>query len=327
MSRKFDKRKRILEFLRDLQGKWASGQKIADELKISRNGVSKHVKILREMGYEIEASTKKGYMYLSETKNLNKYEIESDDEDRVIGKQVFLHKQVRSTNKRAQMISMSDDIHEGTVIIAEHQLSGRGRRRSVWPTFAKQGLYYSVLLYPDCVVEQTPGIIFALAYSIVETIKDLYELEDVKLDLPNSITINGKKVGGILIDNITEVEDVKTTIAGVGIYTTLDREDEQTQGKYCISDFYNGFINRNDFMSKLLENFDKEYKIFKNQENLKENTERWSTCVDQLNKKVDLILHQRTGTILGMDENFKIKFENRNGYVERIRYYEIDIKQ
>ena len=56
-------KEKILEFLKQQEG-FISGQRICDELGVSRTAVWKYMNSLKKEGYEIESVTRKGYRLL-----------------------------------------------------------------------------------------------------------------------------------------------------------------------------------------------------------------------------------------------------------------------
>ena len=59
-------RDEVLEFLRQNQGDFVSGQDMSEACHVSRTAIWKHIKALRQKGYKIESYTKRGYRLLEE---------------------------------------------------------------------------------------------------------------------------------------------------------------------------------------------------------------------------------------------------------------------
>ena len=59
-------RDEVLEFLRQNQGSFVSGQDMSEACHVSRTAIWKHIKALRQKGYKIESYTKRGYRLLEE---------------------------------------------------------------------------------------------------------------------------------------------------------------------------------------------------------------------------------------------------------------------
>jgi len=123
------------------------------------------------------------------------------------------YKKVDSTNSLAKK-----EKHEAwLVFLAEEQTSGYGRKKDFWFS-PKGGLYFSVVL-PKSTIEDLQVLTILAAFVVSKTIKDAFKLEPM-IKLPNDVYLNGKKIAGILTENIIGA-DVKFSIMGIGINTNI----------------------------------------------------------------------------------------------------------
>ena len=77
-------KEKILEFLKQQDG-FVSGQRICDELGVSRTAVWKYMNSLKKEGYEIESVTRKGYRLLQSPDLLTTEEILSSMKKQSVG--------------------------------------------------------------------------------------------------------------------------------------------------------------------------------------------------------------------------------------------------
>jgi len=102
---------------------------------------------------------------------------------------------------------------EGTIIIADEQTVGKGRKERVW--FSPKGcIALSVILYPG--VLYLPSLIMVASLAVVHSIEAVTGLKS-QVKWPNDVVINGKKVCGILIESDVRGDRVDFTIIGIGI--------------------------------------------------------------------------------------------------------------
>ena len=94
--------KTIIQMLIDSDSEYVSGQNISDKLGITRAAVWKRISKLKELGFEIESVTKKGYKLLSYPDILNKELIEIGMKSDFIGHSVEVLESVDSTNDYAK---------------------------------------------------------------------------------------------------------------------------------------------------------------------------------------------------------------------------------
>jgi len=104
----------------------------------------------------------------------------------------------------------------GSVVIAEHQQAGRGRRDRSWVSPPRAGVTMSILLRPERI---SPWSGFAVALAAAEAINEI-AANPVRLKWPNDLLLNDSKVGGV----IAEVEG-SAVIVGLGLNVTTTREE------------------------------------------------------------------------------------------------------
>jgi BirA family transcriptional regulator, biotin operon repressor / biotin---[acetyl-CoA-carboxylase] ligase len=122
----------------------------------------------------------------------------------VIGSSVLFFPQVGSTNDVAAALAEALT-PEGTVILADQQTAGRGRRGRQWFSPAGQGLYVSVLLAPSR-SRHSPAralslITLAAGVALAEAVETVTGLS-VSLKWPNDLQVGRRKLAGILADGI-----------------------------------------------------------------------------------------------------------------------------
>ena len=118
---------------------------------------------------------------------------------------------------------------EGTVVVADHQRSGRGRWGREWLGVPGASLMFSIVLLP----EGDPSLITtALGVAAAEAIETLTGLP-CKIKWPNDIEIDGRKVAGILVESRSGAGRIQAMVAGMGVNVTLEAEDfpEELRGR------------------------------------------------------------------------------------------------
>ena len=108
----------------------------------------------------------------------------------------FIYKEeIDSTNLEA--LREADSLPHGTVIVAETQTCGLGRRGRSWTSPKGENLYFSILLKPDFAREKTPMLTILMAVAVARAIAHVAGV-DARIKWPNDIVLNDKKVCGIL---------------------------------------------------------------------------------------------------------------------------------
>jgi len=149
----------------------------------------------------------------------------SDLKTRILGKTVYCYSSVDSTNQVAKELA-SGGAEEGTLVVAEEQTKGRGKRGRSWESAYGRGIWASLILRPQISSFHTWKVTLGAAVSIARAIRRLTELE-ATLKWPNDILIRGKKVGGVLTEISTQRNQQETSplILGFGLNVTHRQED------------------------------------------------------------------------------------------------------
>jgi len=121
-----------------------------------------------------------------------------------------------STSVKAKELAAQGGV-PWTVVVAGRQGSGYGRKGNGW--FSPEGgLYFSVIL-PKSNVEDLQILTVLAAFCVAKAIKDDYGVEPF-VKLPNDVYLNGKKVCGILTENVISGV-VKSSVIGIGVNTNV----------------------------------------------------------------------------------------------------------
>ena len=212
------------------QDDWTSGEELSLRLKISRAAVWKHIAKLRQDGYEIEASTRKGYQLKSAPSLLLPAEIKDGLKTSIWGKRdIVYHPETASTNTDAKILA-TQGAPEGTVVIAEHQTRGRGRLGRNWYSPHSRGIYISVIIRPRFSLQDAPILTPLTAVVMAEALAEETGLE-VRLKWPNDIMVSGRKIGGILTEIGSEMDQIDFAVIGLGLNVRRCRFPEDFKSK------------------------------------------------------------------------------------------------
>lgn len=134
---------------------------------------------------------------------------------RWLGRTIHCYDAVESTNLLAVELAQQGE-PEGTVVLADQQLSGRGRGSRSWHSPAGVGIYSSIVLRPKITVAKAPLITLMAGVSIAKAIARRTGLSP-RVKWPNDILINDKKVAGILLESRVNKGQIGYSVIGFGI--------------------------------------------------------------------------------------------------------------
>lgn len=213
---------KVLSFLKSHNSEYLSGQDVSDLLKISRVAVWKHIKKIRALGYKIESKQKLGYRLIKDTTLPLPWEITDNLKTKLIGKKTYYFDSIDSTQNFAQRLA-SDHNENGSVVVARKQITGRGRHKRRWLS-PQGGIWLSVILQPSFDISVATVFPLAVGLALANTIEQSYKIKP-SLKWPNDVTIDGKKVAGILIDASIEATKIEYLVLGVGINFQINAKD------------------------------------------------------------------------------------------------------
>ena len=204
---------RILERL--LAGETVSGQAISAELGVTRAAVWKQIEQLRALGFVIESQGKQGSRLLSCPDSLMAPVIARGLQTRWAGRQIVYLPSVDSTNRRARQLAAEGAPH-GTLVIADEQTAGRGRRGRGWISPAGEGVFMSLILRPQSHPSEVARLSMQTALAVALSIAQTTGL-DARIKWPNDIVCGGRKVCGMLLEMNADEQAVHDVVAGIGI--------------------------------------------------------------------------------------------------------------
>ncbi len=214
----------VLRLLENNRGQYYSGSRIAGELYVSRNSVWKAVRSLQKDGHQIRAVTNKGYCLLEEDGMLTKESIEKylTGEAKNLTVQVF--PEVTSTNTLLKQMA-EKGAPEGLVIAANRQTAGKGRSGRAFQSPPDTGIYFSLLLRPDCSQKDALMITVCAAAAVSEGISRAAGLE-TEIKWVNDVLLDGKKICGILTEASVDFESGGLAYAVLGIGVNVKEPEE-----------------------------------------------------------------------------------------------------
>ena len=220
------------------------------------------------------------------------------------------YKEVKSTNDIA--LGMADTIENGCYVIkAEKQTNGRGRRGRTWESLTGN-LFFSMLFKFD--ISKAGELAVICSLSLLQVIKKLDVLANVKLKWPNDVLLNSAKVSGILLEKAAG----DYIVAGIGV--NIAQSPKNAEMLYPVTSLKEAGIDTNadDFLKLYLE-------VFTDNFNLNAGDKfgllrkLWSDNAKGLNERV--IVRQNgkdiDGIFRGIDESGALLSE-KDGKVNRI---------
>lgn len=180
---------------------------------------------------------------------------------------------IDSTNKYLK--SKINEKNYGTIVISNEQTNGYGKNDRQFISNKDTGIYMSILINPNCLIEESLKITILTSVAVLSAIKSICNL-DVKLKWVNDIILNDLKVGGILCESQINLNNniIDNMIVGIGINVKeFDFPPSLKNIATSIENNTNIKISRNELISEIINFFDLYFIDNKNYLNLyKENS-------------------------------------------------------
>ncbi len=313
--------------LKEKTGQWVSGEVLSENLGVSRTTVWKQIKNLINEGYKIESSTKKGYRISGPADLLSPDEVCPALATRVFGRTgYFYYQETDSTNTRARILA-SQGHPEGTVVVAEKQTAGRGRRGRNWFSPYSQGIYFTIILRPVMPLKDISRLSLVNAVAVAETLEqELNTCASIKW--PNDVLIGNKKICGILSEAVTDVDSIEYVVTGIGINISNNIEDfpQDLRTPATSAVQYNRSISRVKIFQSLLLNYEKHYYQLLNGNFActLQKARAMSTVIGQ-EVELETVNGLITGVAMDIDDSGFLMVRDRSGTLHTVMSGEINI--
>jgi BirA family biotin operon repressor/biotin-[acetyl-CoA-carboxylase] ligase len=144
----------------------------------------------------------------------------------------------------------------GLVIIAEQQRGGRGRLNRTWESPARAGVLMSLLVRPKVPTARLPLVPLLTGLAVVEAVRAVAELP-ARVKWPNDVLIDGRKLGGILVERTAG----GAVVVGIGVNVST-RPDELPVPTATSVQIAGGQVERESLVKEVLRAFERRYDAF-----------------------------------------------------------------
>lgn len=223
---------------------------------------------------------------------------------RVFGRPLHCFRELTSTNDIAKELAVRG-AREGTVIVAETQIKGRGRLKRRWIS-PEGGIWLSIILRPKTEPKHASKLTLMAAVAVAKTINKLFGLNS-EIKWPNDVLINRRKVCGILTEAKTKGEALDFVIVGIGMnanYSVNTLPRYLRGSSTTLKEELKKEIERVSLLRKLLEETEFYYDVFQKKRFDTILTE-WRNSASFLGSYVEVVSNSEKirGWATGIDRN------------------------
>jgi BirA family biotin operon repressor/biotin-[acetyl-CoA-carboxylase] ligase len=157
---------------------------------------------------------------------INSQEIRDNLHTNWLGQRIFTYPAVRSTNDLLKEMAQKGE-PAGTLLLADYQSQGKGRRGRRWQAPAGSSLLLSLLFRPEWPIEQANWLSMMAGLAVVRAVGGETSLATA-LKWPNDIVITRdgqtRKLGGILLESETLQHRLRWVVLGIGLNVNISAD-------------------------------------------------------------------------------------------------------
>ena len=213
--------KALFPLLRRLSdGRFHSGQALADEFGLSRASIFNVFSQAEAMGLAIHAVRGRGYRMPEPVEWLDGAVVERHLGAASDAYTIHVLDSVDSTNTALMAAALGGAV-DGTLFCAEHQHTGRGRRGRQWHSVLGGSLTFSVLWRFDTGLQSLAGLSLVVGLAIARAV-NRHSRHTARLKWPNDILVDYRKLAGILVEVQGDMHGAAFAVVGVGLNVRLN---------------------------------------------------------------------------------------------------------
>jgi len=244
-----------------------------------------------------------------------------------MGKEI-IHKEITgSTNLDIKELAMNG-ADEGTVVYADMQTAGRGRRGRNWVSEKGESLLFSLLLRPDIFQDKASQITLLMALAVTKVLRERYGFE-AGIKWPNDIVINSKKICGILTELYSDLDGKFFIIVGCGINVAQKEIPNELQDIATSLYLESGTVFPvEEFLQGILKEFEEYYATFLQKESLEDLADKYNAQLIGLNKEVRVLdpKGEFSGISKGINDKGELLVQLADGSITEVYAGEVSVR-
>lgn len=306
---------KLINILAD--GQFHSGEELANQFGITRAGINKYIKVLRDWGITLSSVQGKGYCLASPIDLLDKVKI---DENYGEDSHVEVLPIIDSTNQ--YLLNNIEKLQTGDSCVAEFQSKARGRRGRQWFAPFGSNLYFSMYWRLDQGIAAAMGLSLVVGIVMADTLREISN-QDIKVKWPNDLYLDDQKLAGILVELAGKTGDCAHVVIGVGVNLMMTNPDPNIVNQKWAN---LGKVDRNLLVAKVAKNLNTKLRDFE-QHGLTPFLNDWQRLDNFVNRPVKLLIGDNVirGVAKGINEQGALLLE-QNGETKAFIGGEISLR-
>jgi BirA family biotin operon repressor/biotin-[acetyl-CoA-carboxylase] ligase len=213
-------------------GRFHSGEALAREFGVSRASICNALAHAQELGLTLHAVRGRGYRLPEAVEWLDAQTVAAHLGALRTAFDVRTLDSTDSTN-RVLMAAARDGAPNGTVVCAEHQTAGRGRRGRAWHAVPGGSLTFSLLWRYDTGLQSLAGLSLAAGLAVARAV-NRHGTHAVGLKWPNDVVVGPRKLAGVLVEAQGDMDGAAFAVLGIGLNVRLSAAQREGIGQAVV---------------------------------------------------------------------------------------------
>ena len=176
------------------------------------------------------------------------------------GRSISFFEEIDYTHTAARRLA-EEGAPEGTLVVADCQTGGKGRRGRQWFSPPGTGIWMTLLLRPRLAPDKVSAITLVAALSVCRAISEVTGLKTA-IKWPNDLVVDGKKICGILTEMSLEPTRIHYVVLGIGINVNQTAFPEDLPHAYSLAMAAGHELSRETVIARIWECFEKDYETY-----------------------------------------------------------------
>ncbi|MCM1191905.1 MAG: biotin--[acetyl-CoA-carboxylase] ligase [Butyrivibrio sp.] len=243
------------------------------------------------------------------------------------GKYICYFNELDSTNLRAKL-EADNGAPEGTLVVADMQTAGRGRRGRSWSSPGGTNVYFTLILRPSFGPDKAPMVTLVMALAVAEGIYETCGLA-AEIKWPNDVIVHGKKVCGILTEMSADRGVIRHVVIGVGVNVGQQEfPPEIAAVAASLQEECGEEVSRTLLTAHIMKAFEKYYESFRQNENLSGVQEKYNSLLVNRDREVRVLdpKGEFRGIARGITPRGELLVEREDGSIQEIYAGEVSVR-
>lgn len=231
-----------------------SGEDLATQLGITRSAVHKRIEALRAAGVEIDALVGRGYCLRAPLELFDRDAILAALSPTARGELAELHLLFETDSTQSRALAAATPEKGCALWLAERQTAGQGRRGRAWASPLAAHVYFSLARRFELGFAPLSGLSLAVGVLVAEALRS-EGFAGVGLKWPNDLVVDGRKLGGILIQLRGEAMGPCEAVIGLGLNVRMPAASgERVDQPWCdLAGLAQGRVSRQRVLVSVLD--------------------------------------------------------------------------